>query len=117
MTGGEARERLRRLAAEHVSPAGVTQIDTALFMMEATEAELGILHRQLLTHAKHLRGARCLSEKLFGVGPLAALALTCWLGGAARFSSSRRAVRFAGLDVTVYSSAGKRGPGRLSRQL
>ena len=33
-----------------------------------------------------------------------------------RFSSSRKAVRFAGLDVTVYSSDGKRSPGHLSRQ-
>lgn len=116
LTGSQARERLRCLAAQHLSPAGQTQIDTALFMLEATEAEMGILHRQLLMHAKHLRGARYLSERLFGVGPLAALALTCWLGGADRFSSSRQAVRFTGLDITVYSSAGKRGPGRLSRQ-
>jgi hypothetical protein len=29
---------------------------------------------------------------------------------------SRKAVRFAGLDITVYSSHGKRTPGRLSRQ-
>jgi hypothetical protein len=42
--------------------------------------------------------------------------MTCWLGGAGRFSSSRKAVRFAGLDVTVYSSDGKRSPGHLSRQ-
>jgi transposase len=45
-----------------------------------------------------------------------ALALTCWLGGAGRFSSSRQAVRFAGLDVTVSSSDRKGPPGRLSRQ-
>ena len=50
------------------------------------------------------------------MGPVTALALACWLGGAGRFSSARKAVRFAGLDVTVYSSAGKRSPGRLSRQ-
>jgi transposase len=50
------------------------------------------------------------------VGPTTALALTCWLGGADRFRSSRKAVRFAGLDVTVYSSDGKRSPGHLSRQ-
>jgi len=29
--------------------------------------------------------------------------MTCWLGGAGRFSSSRK-VRFAGLDITVWSS-------------
>ena len=33
-----------------------------------------------------------------------------------RFSSARKAVRFAGLDVTVHSSDGKRSPGHLSRQ-
>jgi transposase len=42
--------------------------------------------------------------------------LCCWLGGAGRFASARKAVRFCGLDVTVYASAGKRSPGRLSRQ-
>ncbi len=66
--------------------------------------------------AGHLRGPKVLTERLYGVGPVTALALTCWLGGAGRFSSSRKAVRFAGLDVTVYSSDGKRSPGRLSRQ-
>jgi transposase len=38
------------------------------------------------------------------------------LAGEGRFSSSRKAVRFAGLDITVYSSDSKRSPGRLSRQ-
>jgi transposase len=42
--------------------------------------------------------------------------LTCWLAGAGRFSSTRKAVRFTGLDVTVHSSDGKRAPGHLSRQ-
>jgi transposase len=42
--------------------------------------------------------------------------MTCWLGGAGRFSSSRQAVRFAGLDVTACSSDRKGPPGRLSRQ-
>jgi transposase len=57
-----------------------------------------------------------LAARLYGVGPVTALAVTCWLGGAGRFSSSRKAVRFAGLDITVYSSDSKRSPGRLSRQ-
>src|SRR5260370_28095503 len=42
--------------------------------------------------------------------------MTCWLAGEGRFSSSRKAVRFAGLDVTVWSSDRKGPPGRLSRQ-
>ena len=42
--------------------------------------------------------------------------LCCWLGGAGRFSSARKAVRFTGLDITVWSSDRKGPPGRLSRQ-
>src|SRR6202022_4828231 len=66
--------------------------------------------------ARGLTGARVLAARLYGVGPVTALAMTCWLGGAGRFSSSRKAVRFAGLDITVYSSDSRRSPGRLSRQ-
>ena len=47
---------------------------------------------------------------------MTSLAWCAWLGGAHRFSSSRTAVRFVGLDITVHLSAGKRTPGRLSRQ-
>ena len=71
---------------------------------------------QRLDAARHLAGAKALADRLYGVGPVTALAITCWLGGAGRFSSSRKAVRFAGLDITVYSSDGKRSPGHLSRQ-
>ena len=56
------------------------------------------------------------AARLYGVGPVTALALTCWLGGADRFSSSRKAVRFTGLDITVWSSDRKGLPGRLFRQ-
>ena len=38
------------------------------------------------------------------------------IGDARRFRSSDQLVRFAGMDVTVYSSDGKRSPGHLSRQ-
>ncbi len=85
-------------------------------MIGALEARLDALRRQLLDTARHLTGAKVLASRLYGVGPVTALALTCWLGGAGRFSSSRQAVRFAGLDITVHSSDGKGPPGRLSRQ-
>lgn len=55
-------------------------------------------------------------DAIYGVGPMTSLALCAWLGGADRFSSSRKAVRFAGLGITVHSSDSKRSPGRLSRQ-
>jgi transposase len=110
------RARLAKVAAEQLSPAGRTQVDAAVLMLEATEAQMGVLHRQLLWISRHTRGAWELQQRLYGVGPVTGLALVCWLGGAGRFSSARKAVRFAGLDITVYSSAGKRSPGRLSRQ-
>src|SRR6266511_3544634 len=64
----------------------------------------------------HVLECRELHARLYGVGPATALALCCWLGGAGRFSSARKAVRFTGLDITVWSSDRKGPPGRLSRQ-
>lgn len=107
---------LAAIAAAELSPAGQLQISTALAMLAAVETQLNIVHRDLLDAARRMRGAKVLRARLYGVGPITALALTCWLGGAGRFSSARKPVRFAGLDVTVYSSDGKRSPGHLSRQ-
>jgi transposase len=107
---------LRSVAAAHLSAAGQQQVAIALDMLAATEAQLGPLRHQLRQAAAHLRGAKVLAARLYGVGPVTGLALTCWLGGAGRFSSSRQAVRFTGLDITVHSSDRKGPPGRLSRQ-
>jgi transposase len=107
---------LRAAAAQCLSPAGQLQIATALDMTDALDVRLAELRHQLLDAARHLAGAKVLAARLYGVGPVTALAITCWLGGAGRFSSSRKAVRFAGLDVTVRSSDRKGPPGRLSRQ-
>ena len=107
---------LLRIAEIQLTPAGQLQVATALEVLAALEAHLDTVRARLLDAARHLAGARVLAARLYGVGPITALALTCWLGGACRFSSARKAVRFAGLDITVYSSAGKRSPGRLSRQ-
>jgi transposase len=91
-------------------------VATALEVTEALEARMHVVRHQLLDAARHLAGATVLAARLYGVGPVTALAITCWLAGAGRFSSSRTAVRFAGLDITVSSSDRKGPPGRLSRQ-
>jgi transposase len=109
-------EAVQAAAACHLSLAGQLQVDTALGMLAFLEGRLEVLRHRLLAAARSLTGARVLAARLYGVGPVTALALTCWLGGAGRFSSSRKAVRFAGLDITVYSSDSRRSPGRLSRQ-
>jgi transposase len=108
--------RLAEIAAAQLSTVGQVQVAVALEMMTAIEVHLDTLRSRIRAAARRLNGAKVLVKQLYGVGPVTALALTCWLGGAGRFSSARKAVRFAGLDVTVYSSAGKRSPGHLSRQ-
>jgi transposase len=107
---------LRAAAAAHLSPGGQLQVATALDMLAAVEARMEVLRAQLRDAARHLTGAKVLAARLYGVGPVTALALTCWLAGEGRFSSSRKAVRFTGLDITVWSSDRKGPPGRLSRQ-
>jgi transposase len=107
---------LRAAAAGWLSPAGQLQVATALEVPGALETRMHELRHQLTAAAGQLTGAEVLAARLYGVGPVTGLAITCWLAGAGRFSSSRQAVRFAGLDVTVWSSDRKGPPGRLSRQ-
>jgi len=117
--GLRSQDRLAALAQiteTQLSRAGQVQVTAALDMISALDGHLDAARRRLLDAARHLAGAKVLAARLYGVGPITALALTCWLGGAGRFSSARKAVRFAGLDVTVYSSDRKGPPGRLSRQ-
>jgi transposase len=103
-------------AAAYLTATARTQFDVNSNVLDNIEANLYEVRRELLRRARRLQGARLLQQTIYGVGPIAALALVCWLGGGKRFSSSRKAVRYAGLDITVYSSDGKRSPGRLSRQ-
>jgi transposase len=103
-------------AVPYLTPAARVQVDVNTAMLDSIEIHLYELRRELVHRARQLRGARLLQQTIYGVGPITGLALVCWLGGAKRFSSSRKAVRFAGLDITVHSSDSKRSPGRLSRQ-
>jgi len=109
------RVRLEAIV-EQLSTVGRLQVHTALSVMDTLADYLERLRRRLVTIAGRVRGARELRQVIYGVGPMTSLALCAWLGGENRFSSSRKAVRFVGLDVTVHSSDGRRSPGRLSRQ-
>jgi transposase len=110
------RERLERIVENQLSPVGRLQVNTALAVMDVLDEHLDRLRRALVATARHVHGARVLMDAIYGVGPISSLALCAWLGGADRFSSSRKAVRFVGLDITVHSSDRKRTAGRLSRQ-
>jgi transposase len=108
----EGRAMLERL---ELSPSARETLEVALAMIGACDAQLVPLDRELRHYARRQPGCLALMG-VFGVGPLTSAAILAELGDARRFSSSRHAVRFAGLDVTVYSSDARRSPGRLSRQ-
>jgi transposase len=116
LTTATGRARLEQAATAHLTGTARYQVAAALRMIDHLEAELEPLYRQIRQIARRMRGPRVLREQLFGVGPVTALALTCWLGGSSRGFSSRGAVRFTGLDITVHSTDGKRAAGHLSRQ-
>ena len=94
----------------------VTSSNVGNYVSADMDARMHQVRHQLLSAARHLTGAKVLAARLYGVGPVTALAMTCWLAGKDRFSSARKAVRFAGLDITVWSSDRKGPPGLLSRQ-
>ena len=103
------------LAAQPLTPAAREQITVALSVIDALERQLGPLDRELRAYARRQRGCKALMGQ-FGVGELTAVTIVAELGDASRFSSSRDAVRYAGLDITVYQSDQRRAAGQLSRQ-
>lgn len=109
----QARTRLR--AGDGLSPAGAQAVGVALRMIDAIDAERNPLRAELGRFARAQPGCRALAAE-FGFGPLTAPAVWAELGDVRRFSASRQAVRHTGLDVTVYSSDGKRTRGHLARQ-
>jgi transposase len=91
------------------------QVTIALEMTDALDAKLPPLDRYLRAYARRQAGCRALQAH-HGIGPLTAVAILAELGDCQRFSSSREAVRYCGLDITVYQSDQRRAPGHLSRQ-
>ena len=106
------RERLGQM---ELPRAARKVVDLCLKMIEHINEELSPIEAELRSYARAQAGCRALMSH-YGVGELTSVALFSELGDTRRFSSSKKAVRFAGLDVTVHSSDGKRAAGKLSRQ-
>ena len=104
------------LACAELSAAGRQYVDTALRRIDELTAEIDPLRTQLVNFARHQRGCQALQARQYGIGWLCAAIIWAEIGDARRFARSDQVVRFAGMDVTVYSSDGKRSPGHLSRQ-
>lgn len=103
------------LASVELSAVGRQYVDTALRRIDELNVEIEPLRTQLMDIAKRQPGCQVL-QRHYGIGWLCAAIIWAEIGDARRFSHSDQLVRFAGLDVTVYSSDAKRSPGHLSRQ-
>jgi Transposase, Mutator family/Transposase IS116/IS110/IS902 family len=84
-------------------------------MIDALEVQIAPITKQLRAYARRQVGCRALMAH-YGIGELTAVTILAELGDCRRFSSSRHAVRFSGLDITVHQSDQRRAPGHLSRQ-
>lgn len=109
------KEGRAALAKAELSTAGRRTVDLALRRIEQVDEEIDPVSKDIARFANNQDGCKALMER-FGVGPITSAAIVSYLGDARRFSSSRRAVRLAGIDITVAESDDKRRPGKLSRQ-
>ena len=91
------------------------QVTVALAIIDALDVQIAPLDRALRAYARRQAGCRALMGH-YGIGCLTAVTILAELGDCRRFSSSRHAVRYAGLDITVHQSDQRRAPGHLSRQ-
>jgi transposase len=104
------------LARAELSAAGRHYVDAAARRIDELTLEIAPLRAQLVSFAHRQPGCRALQHSHFGVGWLSAAIMWAEIGDARRFRNSDQLVRFAGLDITVYSSDGHRAAGHLSRQ-
>jgi transposase len=109
-------QRFEALVRVDLSAAGRQYVDTALRRIDGLTAEIKPLRAQLVNFARHQPGCQALQARHYGVGWLSAAILWAEIGDPRRFRNSDQLVRFAGLDITVYSSDTKRAPGHLARQ-
>jgi transposase len=104
------------LDAQSLPETARQQITVAIAIVDALERELAPVTRELRFYARRQTGCKALIEAYYGIGELVAVTVVSELGDCRRFANSRDAVRYGGLDVTVYQSDRHRAPGHLSRQ-
>jgi len=103
------------LAAQPLPESARERVTVALAMIDALETQIAPIDRELRAYARRQAGCRALMAH-YGIGALTAVTILAELGDCTRFSSSRHAVRYAGMDITVHQSDQRRAPGHLSRQ-
>jgi transposase len=109
---GEGREWL---AAQPLPETAREQVTVALAMIDTLDLQMRPIEKQLRAYARRQAGCKALMAH-YGIGELTAVTILAELGDCTRFSSSRQAVRYAGMDITGYQSDQRRAPGHISRQ-
>jgi transposase len=110
---GEGRDWLQALALPETARQ---QLTVSLAMIDALDVQLAPLTKELRDYGRRQTGCKALIEAHYGIGELCAVTILAELGDVSRFSNSRDAVRYGGMDITVYQSDRHRSPGHLSRQ-
>lgn len=105
----------RLLTEALLSVAGRRYVTEAIGIVDGLTSRIGELRNDLRSIGRRQPGCVAL-QTLWGIGPLLAPIIWSEMGDTRRFSSSKQAVRFTGLDITVHDSNGHRPPGRLARQ-
>ena len=109
---GDGREWL---ASQPLPETAREQVTVALQMIDALSVQMAPLEKELRAYARRQLGCKALMAH-YGIGELTAVTILAELGDCTRFSSSRQAVRYAGMDITVKQSDLHRAPGHISRQ-
>ena len=105
-----------QIADADLSLEGRRAVTVAQRQIHRLDEELEVIGAAVNKASREQPACRALVEKLHGVGWLLAYAVWAEMGDVRRFSSSSDAVRYSGIDITVYASADKRSKGHLSRQ-
>jgi transposase len=114
--GLSTRAARQAVEAAELSPAVRHAVRTGLEVIDTRSSQLAGLRSELVGMARRQPACAALHRDLFGVGPLTAVFIWAEMGDTRRFSTSDDAVRYAGLDITVYSSDDHRAAGHLARQ-
>jgi transposase len=101
---GAGREWLQ---AQPLPATAREQVTIAPAMIDALDRQMAPLDKELRAYARSQAGCKALMAH-YGIGPPVAVTILAELGDCTRFSSPRHAVRYAGMDITVYQSDQRR---------
>ncbi len=109
-------ESRRQLVAAALPSASRHALEVALRQIAQIDRDVAVIDRWIKRYAAVQPGCRALVEQHYGIAAVLATTILAEVGDARRFPNGDAIVRHTGLDITVYSSDGKRSPGKLARQ-